>query len=192
MRNIYRRLFDCHFVIFLIHLRLGNGIERRGRLVKNNKRCVLIKCAGKHKPLRLSAGKKHRILIYLAVQKRFVSVFQRFDFSAKPRFFNTFSDALGVNVLSSLRHIGSNGSGKERKLLKHRREHFVIIPAVIVSYISPVKEHTPFCGIEKAAYQLDKGRFSRAVQTDHGKLFSGMQSKIYAGESVSFGVGIAI
>ena len=87
---------------------------------------------------------------------------------------------------------GGNGSGKERKLLKHRREHFVIIPAVIVSYISPVKEHTPFCGIEKAAYQLDKGRFARAVQTDHCKLFSGMQSKIYAGESVSFGAGIAI
>ena len=85
MRDVDGRPAVGQFIIFLIHIRLCNGIKCCRRLIKHDKGGIFIECAGQHKALCLTAGKQYRSLINLSVQICFISLRKRFYLLTKFR-----------------------------------------------------------------------------------------------------------
>ena len=79
MRNVNGGLVADHVVELFVDLRLGDRVERGGRLVENEEGRILIERAGDGDLLPLAAGDLDTVLVKIAEEARLRSERQRFE-----------------------------------------------------------------------------------------------------------------
>ena len=99
VRNEHRCAPFGHLVVFHVYIVLRYRVQRRRGLIKNYDGSILVQRPRQHKPLHLSAGQLHAVLVHTAAYVRLQALRQGFHLLRKPRLFNTFTHPLHVDAV---------------------------------------------------------------------------------------------
>jgi len=116
---------------------LGYRIERGGRLIKDDKRRILIERAGQRDLLRLAAGNLHAVLLKILVKRSVQSLEHFFHPLGKACLIDA-SPHLIFLIIERSRNILSQREGKHAEILKDDGEKRLIFLIVIFFDIDPV------------------------------------------------------
>ena len=138
MRNVNGGLVADHVIELFVDLRLGDGVERGGRLVENEEGRVLIERAGDGDLLPLAAGDLDAVLVKIAEEARLRPERQRFEPVAEARLFER---GLGSRAVLFRRggHVLPERERQQLKVLEYNGEHVHILSVIIFPNIDTIE-----------------------------------------------------
>ena len=138
VRNVDRRLVAHHVVELFVDLRLGDRVERGGRLVENEEGRVFIERAGDGDLLPLAAGDLDAVLVKIAEEARLRSERQRFEPVAEAGLPERFLGSRAV-IFRRGGHVLPERKRQQLKVLEHNGEHVHILPVIIFPNIYAIE-----------------------------------------------------
>ena len=181
-----------HPAVFLVDVVLGNGVQRGGGFVQRQDRPVFVQRPRQHQPLGLPAGKFYAVLVHLAAQLGVQPVGQGAHRFGQAGLVQALPYPAGVDAVQPLGHVLGHAGLQHRKVLEHRREQRVVIPAVILPDVLPVQEHPPPGGVQEPAGQPHQRGLAGAVQAHDGQLFAGVDGQVDVVQGVCLGFRVAV
>ena len=138
MRNVNGGLVADHVVELFVDLRLGDRVERGGRLVENEKGRVLIERAGDGDLLPLAAGDLDAVLVKIAEEARLRSERQRFEPVAEAGLRKCFLGSRAV-IFRRGGHVLPERERQQLKVLEHDGEYVHILSVIIFPNIYAIE-----------------------------------------------------
>ena len=188
--DVYRRLSLHKLREVLVDLRLGQCVERGGRLIHDDHVRVLIQCAGDRKLLRFAAGKLRPILLY-DLEKRLIQPFsERAHLFAKADTHKRIHRA-GAVAIRAAGDVFKHRICQHVHILKHHGEHRIQSLFFKLPDRDAVDGDLPLRRFQQAGHELHERGFARAVHADDCKALALMDREIEVPEDVFFRARVA-
>ena len=176
-------------VELLVDLRLGDGVERRGGLVENEERRVLVERPGDGGFLRLAAREVHALLhIFIQIRVEPLRKFVRAKLES--RVGKAALCFLPV-VLHGPGHVLAQRQGGEPEVLKDHREQRDVVVVAVFPDVDAVQKDLALGGVIQPAQQLDECGLAAAVRADDRKAAADAERDVHVAQRPRVAAGIA-
>ena len=189
MGDIDGGLITCDLIELTVDLRLGDGVQRRRRLVEDDKGRVLIERAGNGDLLRLAAGNLDTVLGEIFVKHGVQTLFHRCKTVCEACIDQSLLCPVTV-IFHAARHIVAQGLADELEILKYHGKYSHVIVIAVLADVDAVEQNLPLLRVVQAAQELDEGGLAAAVFAHDGKPFSNLEPHIHMAQRPDVRAGI--